>query len=358
MSGKRKKTRVNVSLDPELYRRAKALGLNVSGVSERALREYVDRLENGSGQSGVLVGTNGPDGPNDTSDDTADDTDANDDTEAEYADTPTEEVLDDYRQFATSVLDRSENTVDLHTRYIERLLEHADTPPSRITQDDITAYLDSEGDVSDATRMNIIGALRVFFRDFLDRKVMDAFEMPSKSAKPTDVPSKDDLQTFYNALENPKYKAAFLFAATSGLRSSELCQLTMDDIDEEKRMLVPEKESSTKQTWLTFYNDEAAEAFEAFKSERKNGDERVFQTSKQPLNRKFRHVSEAVGVKVTVQMLRRWFATEMSRCGVDAKYIDAFCGRTKSSVLEKHYLDYSPEPLQEIYDEAGITVLE
>jgi integrase len=77
---------------------------------------------------------------------------------------------------------------------------------------------------------------------------------------------------------------------------------------------------------VTFYNDEAAEAFEAFKLERKSGDERVFQTSKQPLNRKFRHVSEDVGVKVTVQMLRRWFATEMSRCGVDAKYIDAYCG--------------------------------
>jgi integrase len=231
------------------------------------------------------------------------------------------------------------------TSYIERLLEHADTPPSRITQDDITDYLDSEVEVSDATRMNIIGALRVFFRDFLDREVMDAFEMPSKSAKPTDVPSKDDLQTFYEALENPKYKTAFLFAVTSGLRSSELCQLTMDDIDEDKWMLVPDKESSTKETWLTFYNHEAKEAFEEFKPECDPDDERVFQTTKQPLNRKFRHVSEAVGVKVTAQKLRRWFAMEMSRCGVDAKYIDAFCGRTKSSVLEKNYLDYSPEQL-------------
>ena len=68
-------------------------------------------------------------------------------------------------------------------------------------------------------------------------------------------------------------------------------------------------------------------------------------------------MSEEVGMKVTVQKLRRWFATEMSRCGVDAKYIDAFAGRTPSSVLEKHYLDYSPERLKEIYDEAGITVL-
>ncbi|MDV7350876.1 integrase [Halorubrum distributum] len=61
-------------------------------------------------------------------------------------------------------------------------------------------------------------------------------------------------------------------------------------------------------------------------------------------------------MKITIQKSRRWFATEMSRCGVDAKYIDAFAGRTPSSVLEKHYLDYSPERLQEIYDEVGLTV--
>mgnify|MGYP000002187465 CR=1 FL=1 len=102
----------------------------------------------------------------------------------------------------------------------------------------------------------------MFFHDSFDREVMDAFEMPNKSAKPTEVPSKGDLQTFYEALDNPRYKPAFLFAATSGLRSSELCRLTMDGIDEDKRMLVPDKESSTKETWLTFYNEEAAEAFE------------------------------------------------------------------------------------------------
>jgi integrase len=96
--------------------------------------------------------------------------------------------------------------------------------------------------------MNIIGALRVFFRDFLDREVMDAFEMPSKSANSTDVPSKADIQAVYDALENLKYNAAFLFAATSSLGSSELCQLAIDDTDEDKRMIVPEKESSTEQT--------------------------------------------------------------------------------------------------------------
>ena len=91
----------------------------------------------------------------DESGDTVADTGTNDDTEAEYADASTDGILDEYYQFATSVLDRSENTVQLHTRYIERLLEHADTPPSRITQDDITDYLDSEGDVSDFAVLSV-----------------------------------------------------------------------------------------------------------------------------------------------------------------------------------------------------------
>ena len=170
--------------------------------------------------------------------------------------------------------------------------------------------------------------------------------------------STKELQPIYKPIKNPTYEVLFPFAATSGLRSGELVGLTMDDIDEAKRMIVPDKESSTKQTWVTVYNAEAAEAFDRFKPERDPDDERVFQTVKQPASRKFRQISEATGVKVTVQKLRRWFATEMSRLGVEAEYIDAFCGRTPSSVLEQHYLDYSLERLKEVNGEAGIAVLE
>ena len=71
-----------------------------------------------------------------------------------------------------------------------------------------------------------------------------------------------------------------LCAATSGLRSSEFCQLSIGDLDADKWMLVPDTESSTKDPSLTFYNEEAAEAFEQFSEERDPGDERVFQTTK------------------------------------------------------------------------------
>ena len=63
-------------------------------------------------------------------------------------------------------------------------------------------------------------------------------------------------------------------------------------------------------------------------------------------------------MKITPQVLRRWFASEMASLGVDSSYIDAFAGRVPESVLEKHYLDYSPRKLKQIYDDAGLTVLE
>ena len=50
--------------------------------------------------------------------------------------------------------------------------------------------------------------------------------------------------------------------------------------------------------------------------------------------------------------------TEMASLGVDSSYIDAFAGRVPESVLEKHYLDYSPRKLKKIYDNADLTVLD
>jgi len=55
------------------------------------------------------------------------------------------------------------------------------------------------------------------------------------------VPTKNEFQTFYAAIERPKYRAIFLIYATSGLRSTELLELIMEDINEEMRMLVPQQ---------------------------------------------------------------------------------------------------------------------
>jgi len=343
------KKRVNITLDPELHAQAKELGLNISGVAERALHTYVQILQNGDQYVSPLA----IDTPVDPDDGEAPTPDM-----VQHLESSVEEILAAYESYAKTVLNRSENTLNQHRRYIGRLLRHSEQPPSAITESDIITYLESEQPMSDSKKNNILSSLRVFFGEYLDREVADDFEMPSKSLRPTEVPTKDELQMFYDAIGNPKYRVVFLMYATSGLRSSELVELTVDDIDEDARMLIPDKQSEVKKTWASFYNEEAEQAYEAFKPERKDGDERVFQVAKPTVNITFRKISEESGVKITPQMLRRWFASEMSSLGVDDSYINAFCGRTPTSVLEEHYLDYSPRKLKQIYDEADISVLE
>jgi len=64
------------------------------------------------------------------------------------------------------------------------------------------------------------------------------------------------------------------------------------------------------------------------------------------------------GVNITSQKLRKWFFCEMVSKGVSNSYVDSFCGRIPRSILAKHYLDYSPQRMREIYDKANLKVLD
>ena len=48
----------------------------------------------------------------------------------------------------------------------------------------------------------------------------------------------------------------------------------------------------------------------------------------------------------------------MLQLGVSETYVDAFCGRVPKSVLARHYTDFSPEKLIEIYKKADLKVLD
>ena len=71
----------------------------------------------------------------------------------------------------------------------------------------------------------------------------------------------------------------------------------------------------------------------------------------------FKKVAKKTGIKITPYTLRSIFAREMSRAGVQDRYIDTFCGRVPGSVLARHYSDYSPEALKEIYEKVDLHIL-
>jgi hypothetical protein len=99
----------------------------------------------------------------------------------------------------------------------------------------------------------------------------------------------------------------------------------------------------TKHSWVSFYQTE----FDEFPKYNQDA-----------VSHAFLRTSKATGIKVYPRLLRSVFAREMSRAGVQDRYIDAFCGRIPQSVLARNYTDYSPEVLKEIYIKANIKILE
>lgn len=211
---------------------------------------------------------------------------------------------------------------------------------------------------SSSTYKNCLSAFKFYFRDFLGLGwIVKSFKFPAKELKISRVPSKEEIQKFYNALEDTRDKAMFMLYATSGLRRNELLILKKEDIDFSKRMIIPRKNSKTKKTWVTFYNEEAEKVLLIYFETRNDINPKMFPISRATFKAHWKIAKEKTGIHITPKRLREWFCCEMARMGVQDRYVDAFCGRVPRSVLARHYTDYSPERLKEIYDQAGLKVL-
>lgn len=270
-----------------------------------------------------------------------------------------ERILSGFRDYL--VVDRrlEKLTVDRHMLEMRRLFRTLSCHPLKATRLDIRNYLRMFVDRSPFTYANVLKTLRVFYRDYLGRKeVVEGFRFPPKPFNPKFVPSKDDIRRSYYWLEGDSLaQAILLFYATTGLRRKELTSLRVKDVDFERRMIIPRVGCSrTKVRWVTFYNEEAEEALKRLRWHRKL-DRKLFPVSETYFRKRYNAFRRQTGTRITPQILREWFACEMGRLGVPDRYVDAFCGRVPRSILARHYTDFSPERLKEIYDKAGLKVL-
>jgi len=265
-------------------------------------------------------------------------------------------VLHDFEKFCKVDLQLDHLTVKGHLGQIRRFLEAIKQDPSKLSDQDVRNYLARFVDANSNTYANVLKGLKVFFRDFMNRpQTVSSFRFPKRQIEFKTVPSREELQKFYAALETPRDRALFLVYATSGLRRSEVLGLEIGDIDFKNRMIKPTKnQSRTKHTWISFFNAEAEKALREYLVSRRDTDLRLFPMVNLKLIKK---ACKETGIHITPQVLREWFCSEMGKLGVPDRYIDAFCGRVPHSILARHYTDYNLETLREIYDKACLKVL-
>uniref|UniRef100_A0A7C4U0H6 Site-specific integrase n=1 Tax=Caldisericum exile TaxID=693075 RepID=A0A7C4U0H6_9BACT len=271
-----------------------------------------------------------------------------------------DDIIKDFHDFLVVEMRLEERTVEGHCWNIKQFLKAIGKDIHEISRLDIrNFFLGLMKEKSQATINNYLKTLKRFFRDYLHRpELIESFKFKRAEYNEKRIPSKEDLKRFYEALPNIEHKAVFLTLASSGLRAREVLSLTRKDIDLEHRRLYPSKHStSTKKVGIGFFNEETAKVLkEILKGKHWKEDEKIFPALR-TLDKRWAKVSEQSGVKITPQILREWFCSEMGRLGVPDRYIDAFCGRVPKSILAKHYTDYNPETLKEIYDKANLKVL-
>jgi integrase len=169
-----------------------------------------------------------------------------------------DKLLEHFREFLLVDLRRSNKTTYEAVRIVGNFLDSLDS--SEVSRTIVRRYL--KPIKSESVYRNTLAAFKRFFRDFLDRpEIVATFKFPQSQFKPKVVPSKEELQRFYDALDSELSEALFLFYASSGLRKNEVLSLTLKNVDFEKRMIVPNCHwGSTKSSYVSFYNEETEQA--------------------------------------------------------------------------------------------------
>ena len=262
--------------------------------------------------------------------------------------TITDSVLDSFGMFCRVDLQRSNKTIKMHINALRRYTREMGNTIDA-TKIRVWLFKYRNKNVNPRTYRWFLCAIKVFCRDYLKRaEWVQTLKFPRIDLKLiTQLPSKEELRQFFNALPQDKAKAIFLLYCSSGLRKSEIFDAT---INSETRAITPNnhEQYSTKNSYISFYNKETEEYLKRIGFN--------VNASEISIRRWFKIAYNKTGTKITPQMLRQWFCVAMTDLGVSDRYIDCFCGRTPHSILARHYTDYSPKKLKEVYDKANLSL--
>jgi len=260
-------------------------------------------------------------------------------------------ILEEFAQACRIDYRLNRLTIRERVRHIKWLLEYLDKHPLQATRPELRQFLALN------PAQNAVKALRVFYGRFLESDLASCFKVPQSPPHVVIAPTRSALRETYDNLDDPELETAFLLFASSGLRRHELMELTWTQLDMENRIIYPSRHfGTTKFQWATCFNSEASAALEKLSFAKSPcPSTRVFNLNEHVMTRKFGKASPD-DFRITPQVLRDWFCCELGRLGVQDRYVDAYCGRIPKSVLGRHYTDYSPERLKEIYDKAGLVV--
>lgn len=278
---------------------------------------------------------------------------------------------------------RSVKTVENYDRYIERYFEFAKAKKvSDITENNVREfriYLNrQEGTkvggkyqpMKRRTQNYYLIALRAFLK-YLRKRGVEALsperiELAKVPERSLDLISSQELKRLMNApdtkeIEGKRDKAILELLFSTGLRISELCALSIDDVDLTRdEFSVRGKGDKIR---VVFLSDAAREALRVYLKARKDLDDAMFvrygrkandggELRLQPraVQRLIKKYATAAGItrKVTPHVIRHSFATDLLQNGADIRSVQALLGHASINTTQV-YTHVTDKHLREVH---------
>jgi integrase/recombinase XerD len=267
----------------------------------------------------------------------------------------------------------SPRTIEAYIAAVAHCARHFRRSPDRLSVGEIRRYLLMLRDEQHCSWSRInqtVCAFRFLFREVLGRDEKITLRIPyARKAKPLPVVlSRDEVASLLDAIEDPRYRTMIATVYATGLRTSEVIELRVGDIDS-KRMLIRVREGKGRKDRYVNLSPVLLEMLRWW-WELERPRDRVFPSSRNPtrpvsdksLGRACRIACARAGIakKVTVRTLRHTFATHLLEDGVDLRVIQTLLGhsnvrttqiytfvsddRIRSTISPLDRLNLSPKP--------------
>jgi len=278
------------------------------------------------------------------------------------------ETAEKFYDYMASI-ERSPRTIEVYTRdlgYIRRFLEERKNGPvytEDITQEDLEAFMRNVKEVkqySANTRSNYFYTLRSLYafaykKGLVDRNIaasMDFMRMPKKERT---YLTKKEVEATIDCIHSPLIGLIARFLFNTGLRISECLNLTLDDVDFEKRSIHVRQGKGRKDRMVPInnniygllldYRENWRDAYESdfFFATRKSGS-----ISYSYVNGTIRSAAKQAGIKkpVSCHILRHSFASALVEKNVNLVQIQKLLGH-ESLAVTSIYTHTNMEALSE-----------
>ena len=266
--------------------------------------------------------------------------------------------VDDFAQYLRGEK-RSENTVAEYSIMVRDMLIHIGKRAEDITLGDLKRYkmyLSTKKKYSKNSLYLAVKAIGAYFK-FKGLSTAQGLSAPRRPKQMPKYLSEEEVKRLLEASkENPRDYAIISLLAYSGMRVSELCNLKLEDVDFDERIVYVRSGKGDKDR-IVVVSQEVINAIENYLYTREDDMEFLFSSRKSErisrvqVFRIVRKYAQKAGIKkdVTPHVLRHTLATTMLRRGVDIRFIQQFLGHS-SVATTQIYTHVNDALLKSVYD--------